>query len=94
MCSEVVRPRERTIHIEDGPNEDSEEEYRGRRGHHRRLRWRGEPWTPLAVELEQVPWLPRYNVVTLPQYDRESDPREFLLKYEAAVESNGGGSAF
>jgi hypothetical protein len=29
----------------------------------------------------------------LPQYDGELDPREFLLKYEATMESNGGGSA-
>jgi hypothetical protein len=28
----------------------------------------------------------------LPQYDGEIDTREFLLKYEAAVESNGEGS--
>jgi hypothetical protein len=28
--SEAVRPRDRTFHIEDGPNEDSEEEYRRR----------------------------------------------------------------
>jgi hypothetical protein len=31
--------------------------------------------------------------VILPQYDGETDLREFLLKYEAAVESNGGGSS-
>jgi hypothetical protein len=92
MRSEVARPKERTIHIEDGPNEDSEEEYKRRREHHRSRR-REDPWTPLAVKLEEVPWPHHFNVTTLPQYDGESDPREFLLKYEAAVEYNCGGSA-
>lgn len=45
------------------------------------------------VELEEVSWMHRFNATTLPQYDGESDPKEFLLKYEGAVESNGGGSA-
>ncbi|RLM57795.1 uncharacterized protein C2845_PM18G05220 [Panicum miliaceum] len=88
----VVRPRERTVHIEDGPNEDSEEEYRRRREHHQRSRRSEEPWKPLAIELEQVPWPPHFNAVILPQYDGESDPREFLLKYEVVVESNRGES--
>jgi hypothetical protein len=43
--------------------------------------------------IEQTPWPPCFNVLILPQYDGETDPREFLLKYEAAVESNGGGLA-
>ncbi|RLN42589.1 uncharacterized protein C2845_PM01G43950 [Panicum miliaceum] len=43
--------------------------------------------------LEQVAWPPHFNMVILPQYDGVVDPREFLLKYEAVVESNGGGSA-
>jgi len=29
----------------------------------------------------------------LPQYDGESDTKEFLLKYETAPEATGGGSA-
>jgi hypothetical protein len=53
----------------------------------------GTGWTPSAVKLEQVQWPLRFNAVTLPQYDGETDLREFLLKYEAAMESNGGGSA-
>jgi hypothetical protein len=86
----VVRPRERTIHIEDGPNKDSEEEYRHQREHHRRSRRCEEPWKPLAIKLEQVPWPSPFNVLILPQYDGASNPREFLLKYEVVVESNGG----
>jgi hypothetical protein len=56
-------------------------------------RRREDPRSPLAVELEEVPWPHRFNATTLPQYHGESDPREFLLKYEASMESNGGGSA-
>ncbi|RLM98001.1 uncharacterized protein C2845_PM06G29040 [Panicum miliaceum] len=92
--SEVVRPRERTICIEDDLDESSEDEYyRDRREYHRRSRKREEAWTPLAVELEWVLWPPRFNAVILRQYDEEIDLREFLLKDEAAVESNGGGLA-
>ena len=29
----------------------------------------------------------------MPQFDEESDPKEFLLKYEAMIEATGGGSA-
>lgn len=27
---------------------------------------------------------------TLPQYDGESDPKKFLMNYEAVIKSNGG----
>jgi hypothetical protein len=37
-----------------------------------------------------VPWPRRFNANTLPQYDRDYDPKEFLMKFEAVVESNGG----
>jgi len=38
--------------------------------------------------------LPRwFNPAVLPQYNGESNLREFLLKYEAAIEATGGGSA-
>jgi hypothetical protein len=46
--------------------------------------------SPLSVELESAPWLCRFNANTLPQYDGDYDPKEFLMKFEAAVESNGG----
>ena len=29
----------------------------------------------------------------MPQFDEESDSKEFLLKYEAMIEATGGGSA-
>jgi hypothetical protein len=48
------------------------------------------PVSPLSVLLESAPWPRRFNANTLPQYDGDYDPKEFLMKFEAAVESNGG----
>jgi hypothetical protein len=48
------------------------------------------PVSQLSVELESAPWPRRFNANTLPQYDGDYDPIEFLMKFEAAVESNGG----
>jgi hypothetical protein len=48
------------------------------------------PVSPLSVELESAPWPRRFNANTLPQYDGDYDPKEFLMKFEAIVESNGG----
>ena len=48
--------------------------------------------TPLSVEFEELPWPPRFNPTILPQFDGESDPKDFLLKYEAAIEASGGGA--
>jgi hypothetical protein len=48
------------------------------------------PVSPLSVELESAPWPRRFNANTRPQYDGDYDPKEFLMKFEAAVESNGG----
>jgi hypothetical protein len=82
------------IHITNDYNEESEEEnYKSRWGYHRRSRLRDEPSSPLTLELEKALWQAWFNAVSLLQYDEYSDPREFLLKYEATVESNGGGSS-
>jgi hypothetical protein len=48
------------------------------------------PVSPLSVELESAPWPRRFSANTLPQYDGDYDPKEFLMKFKAAVESNGG----
>jgi hypothetical protein len=48
------------------------------------------PVSPLLVELESASWPRRFNTNTLPQYDGDYDPKEFLMKFEAVVESNGG----
>jgi hypothetical protein len=48
------------------------------------------PVSPLSVELESAPWPHRFNANTMPQYDGDYDPKEFLMKFKATVESNGG----
>jgi hypothetical protein len=48
------------------------------------------PVSPLSDELESAPWPRRFNTNTLPKYDGDYNPKEFLMKFEAAVESNGG----
>jgi hypothetical protein len=48
------------------------------------------PVSPLSVELESAPWPRRFNANTLPQYDGDYDPEEFLIKFEATVKSNSG----
>lgn len=48
------------------------------------------PVSPLSVEFESAPWPHRFNTNTLPHYDREYDPNDFLMKFEVTVESNGG----
>ena len=35
--------------------------------------------TPLSAEFEELPWPPRFNPTILPQYDGDSDPKDFLL---------------
>jgi hypothetical protein len=41
--------------------------------------------SPLSVELETAPWPRHFNANTLPQYDGDYDPKEFLMKFEAAI---------
>ena len=69
---------------------DEEGEYRMMQQHQWNL---GGLGTPLSAEFEELHWPPWFNPAILPQYDGESDPRDFLLKYEAAVEAIGGGPA-
>ena len=83
---EPPRVHPRTIPIEeisDRSESDGEEHYR--RGYQRR--------TPLSDELEEIQWPHSLNPAVLPQFDGESDPEEFLLKYEATIKASGGGTA-
>jgi len=77
------RVRTRIIPIEEISDRSEEEEYY-QRGHPRR--------TPLFEELEEIQWPHCLNPAVLPQFDGESDPEEFLLKYEATIEAAGGGT--
>jgi hypothetical protein len=46
--------------------------------------------SPLATELQAVPWTPSYKLPQLPMYDGHSDPKQFLMSYEATITSYGG----
>jgi hypothetical protein len=49
--------------------------------------------SPLAAELQTTPWPPSYKPPQLPMYDGHSDPKQFLMSYEATISSYGGGTA-
>jgi hypothetical protein len=48
------------------------------------------PVSPLSVELKSASWPRHFNTNTLPQYGGDYNPKEFLMKFEVAVKSNGG----
>jgi hypothetical protein len=48
---------------------------------------------PLSVELQATPWPPSYKPPHLPMYDGHSDPKQFLMSYEATISSYGGNTA-
>jgi hypothetical protein len=45
--------------------------------------------SPLAAELQSTPWPPSYKPSRLPMYDGHSDPKQFLMSYEATISSYG-----
>jgi hypothetical protein len=49
--------------------------------------------SPLAVELQAIPWPQSYKPPQLPMYDWHSDPKQFLMSYEATISSYGGNAA-
>ena len=84
---EPPRLRPKFVPVEeifDHSESDGDEHYHRR---HQRI-------SPLSKELEEVQWPHRLNPAIYPQFDGESDPEEFLLKYEATIEASGGGTAF
>jgi hypothetical protein len=48
---------------------------------------------PLAAELQAIPWPQSYKPPQLPMYDGHSDPKQFLMSYEATISSYGGNAA-
>jgi hypothetical protein len=48
---------------------------------------------PLATELQATPWPPSYKPPQLPMYDGHSDPKQFLMSYEATISLYGGNTA-
>jgi hypothetical protein len=49
--------------------------------------------SPLSAELQDTPWPPSYKPPQLPMYDGHSDPKQFLMSYEATISSHGGNTA-
>jgi hypothetical protein len=49
--------------------------------------------SPLAAELQAIPWLPSYKPPQLSMYDGHSDPKQFLMSYEATISSYRGNAA-
>jgi hypothetical protein len=49
--------------------------------------------SPLAAELQATPWPLLYKPPQLPMYDGHSDPKQFLMSYEATISSYGGNTA-
>jgi hypothetical protein len=81
------RPQHRELHQEgllddDGWYDDS---------HHGNFAF--DDASPLLIELHATPWPPSYKPPQLPMYDRHSDPKQFLMSYEATISSYGGNTA-
>jgi hypothetical protein len=49
--------------------------------------------SPLAAERQAIPWPQSYNPPQFPMYDGHSDPKKFLVSYEATISSYGGNTA-
>jgi hypothetical protein len=49
--------------------------------------------SPLAAELQAIPWPQSYKPPQLPMYDGHLDPKQFLMSYEAMISSYGGNAA-
>jgi hypothetical protein len=49
--------------------------------------------SPLAIEMQAAPWPPSYKPPQLPMYDGYSDPKQFLMSYEATISSYGGNTS-
>jgi hypothetical protein len=49
--------------------------------------------SPKAAELQAIPWPQSYKPPQLPMYDGHSDPKQFLMSYEATLSSYGGNAA-
>jgi hypothetical protein len=81
------RPQHKELHQEGFFNEDDwYEDF-----HHRNFAF--DDTSPLSAELQGTPWPPSYKPPQLPMYDGHSDPKQFLMSYEATISSYGGNTA-
>jgi hypothetical protein len=49
--------------------------------------------SPLAAELQATSWPPSYKPPQLPMYGGHSNPKQFLMSYEATISSYDGNTA-
>jgi hypothetical protein len=81
------RPQHRELHQEGFFNEDDwYEDF-----HHGNFAF--DDASPLSAELQATPCPPSYKPPQLPMYDGHSDPKQFLMSYEATISSYGGNTA-
>jgi hypothetical protein len=77
------RPPRRELHQEGFYNEDDwYEDF-----HHGNFAF--DDASPLSTELQATPWPQSYKSPQLPMYDGHSDPKQFLMSYEATISSYG-----
>jgi hypothetical protein len=48
-----------------------------------------DPDSPLSLGLQTAPWPPKFKPVSLPKYNGYGNFRQFLMRYESAVNSAG-----
>jgi hypothetical protein len=46
--------------------------------------------SPVSIGLQTAPWPPRFKPISLPKYNGFGNSRQFLMRYESAVNSAGG----
>jgi hypothetical protein len=81
------RPQHRELHQESPTNDDEwyDDLYHGN--------YAFDDASPLVAELQATPCPPSYKPPQLPMYDEHSDPKQFLMSYEATISSYGGNTA-
>jgi hypothetical protein len=81
------RPQRRELHQDSSLNEDEwyDDFHHGN--------YTSDDASPLTAELQATPWPQSYKAPQLPMYDGHSDPKQFLMSYEATISSYGGNAA-
>jgi hypothetical protein len=81
------RPQHRELRQESSYNDDEwHDDF-----HHDNFTF--DDTSSLAVELQAIPWPQSYKPPQLPMYNGHSDPKQFLMSYEATISSYGGNAA-
>jgi hypothetical protein len=81
------RPQHRELHQESSFNEDEwyDDFLHGS--------FTFDDASPLAAELQAIPWPQSYKPPQLPMCDGHSNPKQFLMSYEATISLYGGNAA-